>query len=77
MKKLSLRLSVAAVTFAVGVACVLLWFLCQGAREADTLLVAAPATPKPELIEVSLCQLVANPREYAGRQVRVRAMYAY
>jgi hypothetical protein len=75
MKKLTLRLSVAVITFVVGIACVLLWFLGQGAQESDAILVEAPATPQPELIDVSLCQLVAHPGEYAGRQVRVRAMY--
>jgi hypothetical protein len=77
MKKVTLRLVVAVLTFAVGVACVPSWFPGTGALESGALLVEAPATPKPELIDLPLCQLVAHPGAYAGGQVRVRAVYTF
>lgn len=77
MKKLMVRTGAALLTFVVGVACALLWLTGRAAQEADALMVEASARPGPEIIDVSLCRLVAHPGDYAGRQVRVRAVYAF
>jgi hypothetical protein len=79
MKRYTLCVCTALLTFIVGVACAFLWFLDHrpGVQKADTHLAVEPFTSKPEAAELSICQLEANPQEYEGKVVRVRAVYSF
>jgi len=76
MKRATLWMCVALLTFSIGVACVVLWFLdYSSAKPQDSAaLAAAPLIPKTEPLELKFCQLVAAPGDYEGKVISVRAI---
>lgn len=79
MRKLPLWISVAFLTFSIGVACVLFWLLDYRPRvqNASTSAAEMPASSESELPELSFCQVTAKPEEYAGKLIRVRVVYSF
>lgn len=74
MKRTTVWISVALLAFLVGIG-LLSWRLFDGGSNA--LLSAGPVSSESEIVESSLCQLVAKPEQYEGKMVRVRVVYMF
>ena len=78
MKRTTLWVCVAFLTFSVGVACAFLWFF---ERDSSGLLCCpdpsgAPPITQSEPIDLLYCHLMAAPDEYDGKVIRVQGTYA-
>jgi hypothetical protein len=74
MKRLTIRLIVALVTFAVGVTAATVWYLSRTtAPPSPKNSVAAPPANEQQIPTVAFCDLVSAPTQYLGKMVRVRA----
>jgi hypothetical protein len=82
MRRITLRVAVALVTFFVGIGVSILWLIN---RSSEVGTIENPPchscsqiySTSPELPTVSFCDFVRKPKHYAGKVIRIRAILDY
>jgi hypothetical protein len=76
MRRLTLRIAVAFLTFLIGVATASIWMVSRIAgKEEPPCRGCAELYSSSEIPTVTLCEISANPEQYRGKLVRVRAVF--
>jgi hypothetical protein len=75
VKRATLWVCVAILTFSIGVACAFFWFLDLNLAKQQSNSDGAPPVSQGEPIELLFCHLMAVPNKYDGKIIRVQATY--
>lgn len=77
MKKWGLWISVWFLTFSIGLTCASLWLPGQTSTRQKATVAETTASSKSENMELSFCQVAAEPEKYEGKVIRLSAVYSF